>query len=569
MKRSMQVVLVMLLVGVAVGRVSAGQALDAIQKELDGLIERVLPSVVSLELPGGPDVKMIRQEEGEGDGALLKVVRINALPRQATGVVVSAEGHIVTSAAGFGPTGRDDDNDKRVVTVKTHDGRKLKAKLLEIDRRSGLAVLKLIEGELPALAISEQSAQTGKLVLVVGNSYGMERSVSLALVSGTGRTIAGGPGWSRQFNDMIQLSVPVKPGDAGGLVADTSGNVLGILHSGYRPAGAPEIWVNRAPASIPTSSGNLGFALPARVVKKVVSDVKRNGTVTWGYLGIKFSSGDNGLAVLEGLDGSPAERAGLKVGDVIKRYRVDEAEAKQDVVLEGAPEDSSRFVDAVSFTPPGTKATLTVNRDGKELKLTVVVGLAPVEKPEQFKVEQHRFGFERFFPDLKHGEHGEHGEKRTWLGVRLERTDDGMGVKVVGVIDASPAAKHGLREQDVILEADGEPVNEPARFRELVLARKPADKMELKVRRGNQEIIIEVTLGESRASGRIRRFRLEGPDGEMDVRIQGDDGGKVQEMLEHFREQVERQTREQKEKLEKLKRELEELKKRKERQERE
>ena len=538
------------------GMARAEGTLEAFQKELQGVVAKAMPSVVTVELPGG-GVQVIIREEGAFGGPV-REVRLGG-ERLASGVAIGNEGYIVTSAEGFGTDGKARFNEEhqegeQKVTVRTADGKKLAAKIVTVDLRSGLAVLWVEKGTVPGLEIAEKPVGAGALVLMVGNTYGMERSVGLAMVSGSGRTVAGGEageGWSRQFNDMVQLSVPVRPGDAGGLVADMSGRVVGILHSGFRqPMGAQVVvggLANGMPFGMPRGPENLGLALSGRVVKKVLDDVQRGGggMVTWGYLGLSFKTEEGkGLMVTGVVGNGPAAKAGVKEGDIITIFSTERAEGKLLLVFHGAEGDGAGFTEAVSFTEPGAKAWLKAEREGQKMLLEVMVGEAPAEQ-EMGQVQVQQF----VVPGPGGWEQGR-GQGGTWLGIQMQ--EEQGGVKVVRVLKDTPADKAGLKEGDLIEALDGVGVKQVGELQGFLQQHKTGDKVDLKVKRGEEELFVEVTLGERPAGMRMQGFVIQGPGGEFEVRPGGPGGmpnPAMQKTIEDLRQEVER-----------LRKEIEELK---------
>lgn len=430
--------------------VYAGPLLDGLQKELDELAAKVSPCVVLVKGPAGQLNFVIGRDT---PGQLMRL----ELPQPGwAGVVVSDDGYIITSA---GPFQRGPDTKAGLkVTVTGNDGKEHAAELVAADGRTGLAVLKLTEGKLPALPLAEGPPRAGQLVLVV--------SVEREGVQSRVLAITGEPGAGP--NAPFPVSVSFWGERSGALLADTSGKLLGFLR-----APGPMLMTEPMP--------NGPEAQPSGVIRKVLQDVKRQGTVTWGFLGLVLKArAGHGLDVTEVVAGSPAEKAGVKVGDVVTGYQP--GPAVEAMKFTGEQRDVQLLADAVRFTSPGAKAKLTVKRGEETQDIEVTIGVAPEEPRPDYP-----FGA---MPGMPMGQAGQ-----TWLGVQLARVPG--GVEVVGALPDSPAAKAGLKAGDVILELDGQPVTDPDGVRQLVLAHKPGQKVDLKVKRDDKEMMITVELGAS------------------------------------------------------------------------
>jgi len=229
--------------------------------------------------------------------------RFQEVRSMGSGVLVDADGHIVTNAHVV--------RGAQKVTVRLGDGRVFAARLLGLDDSTDLAVLD-IEGEnLPFAELGDsETVEVGDWVLAVGNPFGFEQTVTAGIVSAKGRTNVG----VAEFEDFIQTDAAINPGNSGGPLVDMNGKVIGIS------------------AAIASRSGGyqgIGFAIPSNVVRFVKDSILRHGCVRRGFLGLHMQTMTQALArslhmpyrpgvlVVEVLAGSPAERAGLKVGDLI------------------------------------------------------------------------------------------------------------------------------------------------------------------------------------------------------------------------------------------------------------
>jgi serine protease Do len=238
--------------------------------------------------------------------------------------------------------------------VKLSDGRELKGEIKGLDEKVDLALIKISDKDkLPFAELGDSDAlEVGEWVMAIGNPFGLSHTVTAGIVSAKGRVIGNGP-----YDDYIQTDASINPGNSGGPLFSAHGKVVGINT-----------------AIIAGAGGGIGFAIPVSMAKTVVSQLRDSGKVTRGYLGVRFQPLTADLAKSFGLDSekgaliasvekdTPAERAGLKAGDVILEY-----DGKQ--INEG--NELPRFVAA---TPIDKKVKLSIFRDGKKQEVSLVVG---------------------------------------------------------------------------------------------------------------------------------------------------------------------------------------------------
>jgi len=270
---------------------------------------------------------------------------------QGSGFIVSDDGYILTNNHVVG------DADK--VTVRLSDGREYTATIIGTDPQSDVAVIKIDAEDLPVLALGDSDAlEVGEWVIAIGNPFGLSHTLTAGVVSAKGRSGVG----ITDYEDFIQTDAAINPGNSGGPLVNLDGKAVGMN------------------TAIFTRSGGymgIGFAIPINMVKAIRDQLIEHGHVTRGYLGIAIQDltpdlaktfeleNQKGILVAEVTEDSPADKAGLKAGDVI-------------VEMNGKPVSRvSSFRNRVSLTPPGTKIKLTVFRDGKQKTLSVKVGKMP------------------------------------------------------------------------------------------------------------------------------------------------------------------------------------------------
>jgi len=263
-----------------------------------------------------------------------------------TGFVISPEGYVLTN--NHVVNGADE------VMVKLSDGRELKGEIKGIDEKLDLALVKINDKKpFPFAELGDSDAlEVGEWVMAIGNPFGLAHTVTAGIVSAKGRVIGSGP-----YDDFIQTDASINPGNSGGPLFNAGGKVIGINT-----------------AIIAGGGGGIGFAIPVNIAKATVTQLRENGKVTRGYLGVRFQPLTPDLAKSFGLDSDkgalianvekdgPAEKAGLKAGDVILEY-------------DGKPvSEGSELPRYVAITPIGKKVKVVIFRDGKQRSLNVVVG---------------------------------------------------------------------------------------------------------------------------------------------------------------------------------------------------
>ncbi len=341
---------------------------------------------------------------------------------QGSGVIISPEGYIVTNNHVIA--------NAREVTVTLPDKREFKGKIVGTDPKTDLAVVKVHAQDLPAIPWGDASQlQVGEYVLAVGNPFGLNSTVTLGIVSAVGRGHMG----ITQYEDFIQTDAAINPGNSGGALVNTKGELVGINTAIFSQTGGYQ---------------GVGFAVSTTMAKPIYDSLVKTGKVVRGYLGIglqdlnqdlakSFSLQDSrGALISDVKEGSPAEQAGLKQGDVIIEYH-------------GAPvEDGGALQRLVTRTAVGAKVMLKVVRDGRERELTVRIG----EQPDETKVAKvERSETDNALSGLAVEDVDQATAKE--LGLNLKR-----GVVVTRVEPDSGAEKVGLLPGDVIREINRQPI---------------------------------------------------------------------------------------------------------------
>ncbi|WP_296945520.1 Do family serine endopeptidase [uncultured Massilia sp.] len=272
-----------------------------------------------------------------------------------SGVIVSSDGYILTNYHVI--EGADE------IEVGLADGRKAAATIVGTDPETDLAVIRIRADRLPVIVLGDPArARVGDVVLAIGNPFGVGQTVTLGIISALGRNNL----HINHFENFIQTDAAINFGNSGGALVDTRGNLLGINSAIYSQTGG---------------SVGIGFAIPVTTAKSVLDAIVKHGQVVRGWIGVEsqditpelarsFGLGREEGAIIAGVvRGSPADRAGVRPGDIL-------------LAVEGKRVASTNdMMNLIADLPPGGKATLTVMRKNREAKLDVTVGRRPRQTP--------------------------------------------------------------------------------------------------------------------------------------------------------------------------------------------
>jgi serine protease Do len=396
------------------------------------VVKKVVPSVVKVEviIPGKetdvglPDNPFFRQFFGNQSGGHQ---RFMTPPEHGvgSGVIVTKDGYILTNNHVV-----DGANE---VKVTLNDGRQLKAKVIGKDPKSDLAVIKIDAQDQPAITFADSSqSEVGDVVLAVGNPFAIGQSVTMGIISATGRASMG-----LDYEDFIQTDAAINPGNSGGALVDAEGRLIGINTAIYSRSGGNQ---------------GVGFAIPTDLAKGVMVSLIEHGKVTRGYLGVRPQDvtpllakefnlkNDQGALLAEVEPNTPADKAGLKSGDVILEFNGHKVTDARHLRLE------------VAQAAPGDRVPVEVLRDGVTKNLEVKVKELPGTEELAGNNSEHPDG-----SDTLQGVGV--GDLDAQARQQLNIPDHVKGAVVTEVSPNSASAEAGLKPGDVITEINHHSVN--------------------------------------------------------------------------------------------------------------
>ncbi|YCI06000.1 trypsin-like peptidase domain-containing protein (plasmid) [Ensifer sp. D2-11] len=423
----------------AAARAATGPAQPQAAAEPDfaDIIARVKPAVISVrvELDGTQQTADDRQDgspdSGEG-GALIGL---------GSGFFISADGYAVTNNHVV--------DKAKSVEVATNDGQSYRAKVVGVDPKTDLALIKVDGNDFPHVKFADGRPRVGNWVIAIGNPYGLGGTVTTGIVSAEGRDIGAGP-----YDDFIQIDASINRGNSGGPAFDINGDVIGVNTAIFSPSGG---------------SVGIGFDIPADTAKAVIAELKDKGYVTRGWIGIQQQqiSPDiadslglkqaSGALVDEAEPNGPAAKAGIEPGDVI-------------TALDGkAISDPRELAQKIANMAPGTSARLSVLRDGATKDISLTLGTMPIDRPAEVvatngaRPNQQNLGL-LLAPASKVAGPGQEG------------------MVVVAIDPNGAAAQHGLSTGDIILDVGGRAVSNAKDFRQDLVSLRKEGKTEALVR---------------------------------------------------------------------------------------
>jgi len=373
-----------------------------------------------------------------------------------SGFIISADGYILTNYHVV--------NEADEIIVRLSDRRELKAEVIGEDKRSDIALVKIDASNLPVVKIGRsRDLEVGEWVLAIGSPFGFDLSATAGIVSAKGRSLP-----SENYVPFIQTDVAINPGNSGGPLFNQNGEVVGVNSQIYSRTGGYM---------------GLSFSIPIEVAMDVVDQLKTKGHVSRGWLGVLIQDvtldlaesfgmkKPRGALVARVLPDSPAQAAGIKVGDVIVKFNND------DVI------NSANLPPIVGSSKVGVELPVEVVRDSRNRTIMVTLGELPEEGEEQARA---------VLPQT---------EQTNRLGITVaalteeQITEYGVssGVVVSQVVNGA-AARAGVRKGDVILSVDNKPVQDVKQFNAMIDALQPGKSVALLVQRGGSPTFLALKV---------------------------------------------------------------------------
>lgn len=422
--------------------------------------------------------------------SVVKVEAMNGMRKVATGVVIEESGYIVTTALVV-PVGTD-------ISVRTTDGEKYEAEFIGMDPVTHLALVKAGGKKWKTIEWEEkEELEPGSWVSVLSISPEDSPSVTEGIVSSIGQ-------------DKIRLNVLVIPGSSGSPVINEKGRMVGLIRGVYSGGTTFDVYrkddvdksVNQGSVSVSivgTPVSGLAVAIPVDVVKKVTTEIKETGKVQRGWLGVSIIENQNDeIEVYDVAKESPAEKAGIKKGDII-------------VEFEGQKVTSTNMLaHKIRMHKPGDKVDVLIKREQETIKINVELD----EYSKQNIIDEFKEKFPLLFSP-KRIELRKFAEPKVWpfpfleregnyIGVYLEEINQelskyfgvakGTGLLVTKLVKQGPAERAGLKVGDVIIKADGKRIQTLREIEEIIKSKKENENIKLEIIRDKKSKLIEVTV---------------------------------------------------------------------------
>ncbi|WP_084154933.1 trypsin-like peptidase domain-containing protein [Polycyclovorans algicola] len=434
---------------------------------LPDLVETLLPAVVNISAVPAP---------GQGAGQSL-----------GSGFVWLADGHIITNAhvVAHAPQG---------VVVKLHNRHEYPARLIGVDQASDLALLKIDAPDLTAVTVADATPlRVGMAVVAVGAPYGFDHTVTTGVLSAKARSLADDP-----YVPYLQTDAVISPGNSGGPLFDALGRVVGVN---------TQMLADRQGAAT-----GVAFAIPIDVALRSAEALRDHGRVRRAWLGLVVEGLDAAAADALGLDtvtgaqitevtrASPAAESGLRVGDVV-------------LEIDGRPLRGSRELPLlIGQLTPGAMVNIELLRDGRPVQIRVELGETEPEAPRAAATQPPPSlwgapGTPSSTPQPRESERADGAERQEGsgdnpLGIAVAALDAGQrnsiplmsgGVRIVRV-DGESAVRAGLRIDDLLLQVNGQAVNSPERFDEVVDRLTPEASVPLLVQRRGSPLFLTLDM---------------------------------------------------------------------------
>lgn len=367
-----------------------------------------------------------------------------------SGFLISADGYIVTNDHVV--------RDAESIQVKLSNDKVYEAKVVGGDHKTDIAVIKINAAELPVAVLGDSDKlEVGQWAIAIGNPFGLDRTMTVGVISATGRSNMG----IETYENFIQTDASINPGNSGGPLLNVHGEVIGIN------------------TAIVAAGQGIGFAIPVNMAKPIFSQLIKKGSVSRGYIGVTIQPLTEELALSFGLKqpkgalvnqvikGGPADKAGIRQGDVI-------------IALDGGEvRDPSHLQRLVAEAGIGKVAKISVFRDGRALELNITLAnsdSSPRQSGRPERAEQQREG------------------EADILGLIVEDAGGGSGVAVVNTVRGGIASEAGIKRGDVIVSVNRKKTADTAEYARLLEKVKEGSSLTILVRRGNASIYFALRI---------------------------------------------------------------------------
>ncbi len=367
-----------------------------------------------------------------------------------SGFLISKDGYIVTNDHVV--------RDAESIQVKLSNDKIYDAKVVGGDQKTDIAVIKITASDLPTAVLGDSDKlEVGQWAIAIGNPFGLDRTMTVGVISATGRSNMG----IETYENFIQTDASINPGNSGGPLLNVYGEVVGIN------------------TAIVAAGQGIGFAIPVNMAKPIFSQLIQKGSVSRGYMGVTIQPVTEELAQSFGLKqakgalvndiikGGPADKAGIRQGDVITALNGNEVK------------DPSHLQRLVAEAGVGKTAKISIFRDGKALELSITLASAD-NAPKQRQREE------------RGGQQGE-GEADL-LGLIVEKAEQGEGVTVVDAVRGGIAAESGIKRGDVIVSINRKKTSTPAEYARVIQQAGRGGHLTILVRRGDASIYFALRL---------------------------------------------------------------------------
>ncbi len=436
-----------------------GEALAEIAKEVTPAVVNISTTRI-IKVPGGAQLPFndpfFRQFFGNEFNHMFNVPKEQRQRSLGSGVIVDPNGYIITN--NHVVKGADE------IKVFLSNKKEFKGKVIGTDPKTDIAVVKIDAKDLPVIPWgNSDKLKVGEIVLAVGNPFGLNQTITMGIVSAVGRANVG----IADYEDFIQTDAAINPGNSGGALVNARGELVGINTAIFSTSGGYE---------------GIGFAIPSNMARAVMEGLMRYGKIVRGWLGVSIQDvtpeiakefdlkQQKGALVSDVVEGGPAEKAGIKRGDVIIGYD------GKDVG------DTFQLRNLVAATHPNKEVALKVVRDGALRSINVIIGEMPKEvkaaEGGRFENVLKGIAVQDITPEIAN---------------RLNLPSKIKGIVITDIEGGSLAEASGLQRGDIILEIDRKKIINTHEYEAIVSKIKPKDSVLLLIYRRGSTFYLTIT----------------------------------------------------------------------------